>query len=251
MKKNKLPLLLELAKKSAKKAGINLIKQKKLARQIYQFHPRDVKIKGDVISESIIIDSLLKYSSFPILSEEKGIIGKMDKEQHLWIVDPLDGSLNFSQEIPMYCISIALFKENKPILGVIFDFERKELFSGVVGEGAWLNGNRIKTSETTKKNEAILCTGFPISNNFSEKGITRFVKQIKSYKKVRLLGSAALSLAYVACGRADIYFEDNIMIWDVGAGCAIVKAAGGKIQINNFLDHLKPVIVEAKSNILL
>ena len=101
--------------------------------------------------------------------------------------------------------------------------------------------------ETKKKKEAILCTGFPINTDFSEEGITKFVKQIQVYKKIRLLGSAALSLAYVACGRVDAYMEDNIMLWDVGAGCAIVKAAGGEIQIDNCNDLLAPKKVTAKS----
>ena len=112
------------------------------------------------------------------------MLGEFKKDQYLWIVDPLDGSLNFSQGIPFYCISIALFKGFEPILGVIFDFERKELFSGLVGEGAWLNEKSIKPSDTTEKNKAILCTGFPFRTNFSEEKLSRFVKQIKDYKKI-------------------------------------------------------------------
>ena len=105
--------------------------------------------------------------------------------------------------------------------------------------------------ETTKKKEAILCTGFPIKTNFSEKEITRFVNQIQAYKKVRLLGSAALSLAYVACGRADAYIEENIMLWDVSAGCAIVKAVGGEVEIDYSNDLLAPVNTSARSSTLL
>ena len=239
--------LLELAKKTAFQAGSTLIEQQKSARQVQQSHNRDVKIKGDFLSETIIIDSLQQHSSFPILTEESGIIGEIDREQYLWIVDPLDGSLNYSQGIPFCCISIGLWKANSPVLGVIYDFYRNELFSGIIGEGAWLNETSIKISETKKKKEAILCTGFPINTDFSEEGITKFVKQIQVYKKIRLLGSAALSLAYVACGRVDAYMEDNIMLWDVGAGCAIVKAAGGEVQIDNCNDLLAPKKVTAKS----
>ena len=206
-----LPSLLELAKNTAYKAGSTLIEKQKFARQVHHSHERDVKIKGDILSETIIVESLQLNSSFPILSEEAGFIGKIDREQYLWIVDPLDGSLNYSHGIPLFCISVALWKGNKPILGVIFDFFRNELFSGIIGEGAWLNETAIKISETKKKKEAILCTRFPINTDFSEEGITKFVKQIQVYKKIRLLGSAALSLAYVACGRVDAYMEDNIM----------------------------------------
>ena len=148
--------LLELAKKTAFQAGSTLIEQQKSARQVQQSHNRDVKIKGDFLSETIIIDSLQQHSSFPILTEESGIIGEIDREQYLWIVDPLDGSLNYSQGIPFCCISIGLWKANSPVLGVIYDFYRNELFSGIIGEGAWLNETSIKISETTKKKEAIL-----------------------------------------------------------------------------------------------
>ena len=238
---------MELAKNAAYKAGSTLIEKQKLAHQVHHSQARDVKIKGDILSETIIVESLQLNSSFPILSEEAGFIGKIDREQYLWIVDPLDGSLNYSHGIPLFCISVALWKGKEPILGVIFDFSRNELFSGIIGEGAWLNETAIKISETKKKKEAILCTGFPINTDFSEEGITKFVKQIQEYKKIRLLGSAALSLAYVACGRVDAYMEDNIMLWDVGAGCAIVKAAGGEIQIDNCNDFLAPKKVTAKS----
>ena len=243
--------LLELAKKTAFQAGLTLIEQQKSARQVQQSHNRDVKIKGDFLSESIIIDSLQQHSSFPILTEESGIIGEIDREQYLWIVDPLDGSLNYSQGIPFCCISIGLWKANDPVLGVIYDFYRNEMFTGIIGEGAWLNETSIKISETTKKKEAILCTGFPIKTDFSEKAINRFVNQIQAYKKVRLLGSAALSLAYVACGRVDAYIEENIMLWDVSAGCAIVKAVGGEVEIDYSNDLLAPVNTSAKSSTLL
>ena len=243
--------LLELAKKATFQAGSTLIERQKSARQVQQSHNRDVKIKGDFLSETVIIDFLQQHSSFPILTEESGIIGEIDREQYLWIVDPLDGSLNYSQGIPFCCISIGLWKANSPVLGVIYDFYRNELFSGIIGEGAWLNETSIKISETTKKKEAILCTGFPIKTDFSEKAITRFVNQIQAYKKVRLLGSAALSLAYVACGRVDAYIEENIMLWDVSAGCAIVKAAGGEVQIDYSNDLLAPVNTSAKSSTLL
>ena len=248
MIEHSLSSLLELAKETAFQAGSTLIEQQKSARQVLQSHNRDVKVKGDSLSETIIIDSLQQHSSFPILTEESGIIGEIDREQYLWIVDPLDGSLNYSQGIPLCCISIALWEGDIPVIGVIFDFFLEELFSGLIGVGSWLNESAIKVSEITKKKEALLCTGFPIRTDFSEEGITQFVKQVRTYKKVRILGSAALSLAYVACGRADAYMEENIMLWDVGAGCAIVKAAGGEIQMDNCNDLLAPVKVIAKNS---
>ena len=243
-----LPSLLEVAKDAAIKAGSALIEQQILARQVQHSQERDVKIIGDTLSETIILEYLQLHSSFPILSEEAGIIGEINHKNYIWIVDPLDGSLNYSHGIPFFCISIALWKGNEPILGVIFDFNRNELFSGIIGEGSWLNETAIKTSKIIKKKEAVLCTGFPIRTDFTDQGITKFVKQMQAYKKIRLLGSAALSLAYVACGRVDAYMEENIMLWDVGAGSAIVKAAGGVIQIDNCNDLLAPVKVIAKNS---
>jgi myo-inositol-1(or 4)-monophosphatase len=127
----------------------------------------------------------------------------------------------------------------EPLLGVVYDFNRDEMFTGLVTEGAWLNGMPIKVSDVVEESKAVLCTGFPISTDFSELALLNFVKDIQSYRKVRLIGSAALSLAYVASGRVDAYQENDIAIWDVAAGIAIVKAAGG-------VAHFRPSKVENK-----
>jgi myo-inositol-1(or 4)-monophosphatase len=194
---------------------------------------RDIKIKADVRLNKIIIDRLKKESPYPVLSEEGGFSENKsgDNEFH-WIVDPLDGSLNFSRTIPLCCISIALWKEMDPLVGVVYDFNRDEMFVGLVGTGAWLNDKPMKVGKVAEKKNAILCTGFPVNTDFSENALLSFVKKIQSYKKVRLFGSAALSLAYVASGRADFYWENDISMWDVAAGVAIVKAAGGIVQFS-------------------
>jgi myo-inositol-1(or 4)-monophosphatase len=115
---------------------------------------------------------------------------------------------------------------------VIYDFNREEMFSGLVGEGAWLNGKAIRVGNVAEKSKAVLCTGFPVGTDFSESALEEFVRSIRSYKKVRLLGSAALSLAYVASGRTDVYAEKDIGIWDVAAGIAVVGSAGGKVRFS-------------------
>lgn len=192
---------------------------------------RDVKILADRRLESIIVKRLLKESPYPILSEESGYLrGRSGDTAYRWIVDPLDGSLNFLRRIPLSCISIALWNGLEPILGVIYDFNREDSFLGIVGEGAWLNGKPIMVSKINKESKAVLCTGFPVSTDFSQKSLLDFIEDIREYKKIRLLGSAALSLAYVACGRADVYMENDIKIWDVAAGIALVKAAGGMVK---------------------
>lgn len=222
---------LEIAIEAARSAGLFLKNERDSGAKVTMEFERDVKLIADVRAEEIIINCLQKQSSFQILSEEKGVVGdQYDGSDLQWIVDPLDGSLNYLRGIPICCVSIGLWKGNEPLLGVVYDFNREQVFSGIKGQGAWLNGNPIQVSELGVFDKAVLCTGFPISTDFSSEAILGFVEQVRKYKKLRLLGSAALSLAYVASGLADAYFERNIKIWDVAAGLAIVQAAGGLIH---------------------
>ena len=176
------------------------------------------------------MDFLKQQTDFSVLSEEAGMVGGRQSEL-TWIVDPVDGSLNYSRNLPICCLSIGLWKDETPLLGVIFDFNRNELFSGIADEGAWLNDKPISVSAINDKKNAILLTGFPVKTDFSAQRINSFVDDIQSYKKVRLLGSAALSIAYVAAGRAEVYSENDIMLWDVAGGVPIVLGAGGKMKV--------------------
>ena len=223
--------LLDIAGKAACKSGKFLLQSNKKSKNVRLNSKRDVKISADTQSEEIIVDFLRSKSRFSILTEEKGLLGEKTENDPVWIVDPLDGSVNFLKGIPLNCISIGLWEGEKPLLGVIYDFNKDELFSGIAGKAAWLNQKRIKVTGVAREEEAVLCTGFPMSTNFSSEALSTFIKQIQNYKKIRLFGSAALSLAYVAVGRADAYYERDIMIWDVAAGLAIVEGAGGKIQL--------------------
>lgn len=196
---------------------------------------KDIKLSVDRGAERLILDALRKKTDFAILSEEKGLLrgkghnGEGNKLR--WIVDPLDGSLNFLRGIPSCCVSIALWEENRPILGAIYDFNREELFTGIAGTGAWLNGHSIEVSKISAENEAVLFTGFPAKADYSSQALKNYIDQVRIFKKVRLLGSAALSLAYVAAGKGDAYFERDIMLWDVAAGLAILSGARGKYLI--------------------
>jgi myo-inositol-1(or 4)-monophosphatase len=189
---------------------------------------RDIKLAADRDAEECIAKILRQHSDFAMLTEEQGLLAARGRSTGLrWIIDPLDGSINFLKGIPFCCVSVALWRGQEPLLGVIYDFHRGELFTGRVGDGAWLNGKSIQASSTRGIGKAILCTGFPASTDFASAPLLTLVEQVRHYKKVRLLGSAALSLAYVAAGRADAYFERDIKIWDVAAGLALVRAAGG------------------------
>lgn len=225
--------LVSLALDTAKNAVQNLIKTAKDAKVVAFDLIRDVKVEADRKLEDFIIENLTLKSGYSIISEEMGVLqGRASDKNLRWIVDPLDGSLNFSRGIPLCCISIGLWKGMEPVLGVVYDFGRDEAFTGIVGDGAWLNGNPISVSKVNEKSKAVLCTGFPVTTDFSKDSLLKFIEDIRNFKKVRLLGSAALSLAYVSCGRSDFYHENDIKIWDVAGGLALVRAAGGTIQFS-------------------
>lgn len=220
-----------VAEKAAYHAGVFLSRKKIKDNKIRADIGKDVKISADLHSEKIIINMLRAKSEFDILTEEKGFLPGGSEKRLLWIVDPLDGTMNFLRGIPISCVSVGLWRGNRPLLGVIYDFNKNELFSGIAGKIAFLNQRRIKVSAVSEEANAVLCTGFPVNTDFSSSGVLKFTRQIQSYKKVRLIGSAALSLAYVAAGRADVYHENNIMLWDVAAGAAIITGAGGNVRI--------------------
>ena len=192
------------------------------------FVGREVKLKQDQELDQFLRQYLEKNSPYKVYSEES--LGTFNDIFHstCWVVDPLDGSLNFLRDIPFYTISVSLWKEGTPVLGVIWDPSREELYTADINTGAKLNGQPIKVSDKNM-NEAILATGIP-SHAKMEEAINLFSSNAKKYKKLRWLGSASLSLAYVASGRVDAYQEHGIKIWDVGAGLALVKAAGGKFD---------------------
>lgn len=166
-------------------------------------------------------------SKFPILSEESS--HSLLDDNCKWIVDPLDGSVNWWRGIPFFAISVAFFEGPDPILGIVLDVNRDQLFQGVVGVGAWLDGSPIRVSKIEKKEEAILCTGFPSAYEFRANREQAVESIYSGYLKVRMLGSAAMSLAYVASGVTDVYWEEGIKLWDVAGGIALVQAAGGTV----------------------
>lgn len=190
---------------------------------------RDIKLEADREAEARALAVLSEKSSFGVLAEESGEHGEVSGFR--WVVDPLDGTLNYNRGLPLSSVSIGLLRDETPVVGVVFDFHRDELFSGAVGEGAWCNRRAISVSETAEGSRAVLATGFPTYRDFGDASLLEFVHHVQRFKKVRLLGSAALSLAYVACGRMDAYAEDDIMLWDVAAGLAIVSAAGGQVNV--------------------
>lgn len=165
---------------------------------------------------------------------ESGFIGeegddeKFDAEWR-WIVDPLDGTTNFIQGIPAYCISVALQKDEKTVLGIVHDVPKNEIFHAIFGKGAWLNGKVIKVSQKPDLASALIGTGFPRSNGDMQHDYLAAIGAILDESQgIRRIGAAALDLAYVACGRLDGFFELGLKAWDVAAGVLILEEAGGK-----------------------
>lgn len=220
---------LRLAEEAVRGAGEYLAQAAMTGARVTAESGRDVKLEADHISEAHILDVLHRRSDFWIHSEERGVVGGLGDDDLCWIVDPLDGSFNYLRGIPSCCVSVGLWRKNEPLLGTIYDFKREELFAGIVGVGAWLNEAPIHVGCVREPGCAVLCTGFPVDTDFSPDALSQFVNLVRAYKKIRILGSAALSLAYVAAGRADVYYERDIKLWDVAAGAAIVLAAGGRV----------------------
>jgi myo-inositol-1(or 4)-monophosphatase len=200
--------------------------------QIILSDQKDIKLKTDKELHEKIVSFLLKSYPYKILSEEDEYNASYTKyENPFWIIDPLDGSLNFSRDIPISCISIALWNKDSVEFGCIYDFNRKEIF--VSNNNIFLiNDIPGKTSITKSTDKGILCSGFPSWRNYDDDSLKLFLKKIQNWKKIRAIGSAALSLTWVARGWVDAYIEEDIRIWDVAAGLAMVKASGGKVYLN-------------------
>lgn len=192
---------------------------------------KDIKLNLDAEINNKIISFLANKFQYPILSEEQENQTSFKKyKEKFWIIDPLDGSLNFSRNIPISCISIALFNGKNTEFGCIYDFNRNDLF--ITGQNkSLLNHHKITTSKVEKKSKGVLCTGFPSWRNYGNESLKIFINKIQDWKKIRAIGSAALSLTWVARGWVEAYMEEDIRIWDVAAGLALVEAAGGEVFV--------------------
>lgn len=220
---------LALAERAAREGGQFLAAAPRGDRAPVTETARDVKLRADRAAEDRILDVLTARSRIPILAEERSAETPGVSTGGLrWIVDPLDGTMNYWQGIPFCCVSVALWRDDEPVAGAVYDFDRDEMFSALVGVGAWMNGSAVRVRHASP-DKAVLCTGFPAGTDFTPSALSGFVEQVIAFKKVRMLGSAALSLAYVSAGRADAYFERDIKLWDVAAGVALVAAAGGEV----------------------
>jgi myo-inositol-1(or 4)-monophosphatase len=190
---------------------------------------QEIVTEADTESEKEIIAVIRsRFPEHEILSEESGL--KKGAAGFKWIIDPLDGTVNFTHQVPIFCISIALTFQDDIVLGVILDPLKRELFSAIKGQGAQLNGQPIQVSPVETITDSLLVTGFAYNvGEIFEPVITRYGNCLRVAQGMRRLGSAALDLCYVACGRFEGFWEQNLKPWDTAAGALIVLEAGGKV----------------------
>ena len=203
--------------------------------QVSKKGPTDFVTNADLRAEKIIIEELKKARpNFSIISEENGVENNNDKD-NTWIIDPIDGTVNFLHGIPHFAISIGLMSKNEIISGLIFDPIKDELFYAEKDNGAFFNNQRIRVSKKNNLNDCLFATGGKIER-----------EPDLAYRKS---GCAALDLAYVAAGRYDGYFQSNLNLWDIAAGILLVKEAGGIIDDLNLSNNKNLKVVASSANI--
>ncbi|MDA7576189.1 inositol monophosphatase [Gammaproteobacteria bacterium] len=226
-----LDFCLQIAKSASLLAGDYLKEQQTKNLKILSNKARDLKLQIDIDAEEIIKEHITQKSSLPILAEESGKSGDLD--EFFWVVDPLDGTSNFLRNIPISCVSISLMQGLTPVVGAIFDFNNSDLYYARKESKAYVNNMELSVSSLSLKKESTLVTGIPAKDNYTDDEFKNMISDFQAWKKIRMIGSAAMASVYVASGKAEAYKENGIFLWDIAAGAAIVEAAGGEISISN------------------
>jgi myo-inositol-1(or 4)-monophosphatase len=195
----------------------------------------EVKSRNSLVSyvdkqaEEILVKGLHSILPEAGFITEEGTIQQQHND-YTWIIDPLDGTTNFLQHIPFYSVSVGLWHKGEIVIGIVIDVEHRESFYAWKDGGAWCNGQPILVSGRSSVAEAVVATGFPYAaKNVSPQLLNVFDYFLKNARGIRRLGSAALDLAYVACGRFDVYYESALNAWDIAGGILLVREAGGKL----------------------
>jgi myo-inositol-1(or 4)-monophosphatase len=220
----------DTAVRAAKAAGVLLRENFGCVLEVDEAKHHDIKLALDRESQDLITGILLgEFPDYALYGEE-GIAGNQESD-YQWIVDPIDGTVNYFYGIPHYCISIALRHKDELIVGVIYDPSMDDLWTVVKGEKPYLNGKEISVSSRTKLEESILFVGCGKTEDALSTGLDRFRRASLRARKMRMMGSAALGMAYIATGRLDAYIESRISLWDIAAGQLLVEATGGKVTL--------------------
>ena len=188
----------------------------------------DLVTEADRASEKLVVERLRSY--FPthtIVAEEGG--GSQQSSEFRWFVDPLDGTTNFAHSFPTFNVTLGLERGGEPLVGVVYDPIRQEMFTAERGAGAYLNNRRIHVSNTRRLGDSLASTGFPSRKRHHNVNIHFYYQLAMASHGVRRTGSAAIDLAYVACGRLDFFWEFGLKPWDMAAGALLVQEAGGRV----------------------
>ena len=238
-----------LAKKAALESGKLLKDKKKEINKILNSDRKDTKLMADIESENLIKSIIVSESNYPILAEESGK-SLDDLGDIFWVIDPLDGTANYNRDIPVCCVSIGLVKDMKPLFGVIYDFNNDDIFLGdKFSNTSKMNDITINVSQKSDKKESILITGLPHNTDYSDSSLKNIIKDMQDWKKIRMIGSAAMAACYVASGKAERYQESGIYLWDIIAGAAIVESAGGSAEILNIRENFQVDAIFSNSKI--
>ena len=225
---------LEFAKQTMKMVATNFQQQdRKQYDQItaVSHEGKETKTVADTELESQLL-KLVLTTGISVFSEESGIIRQGSDTSLLWVLDPLDGTVNYLRRIGPSAISLALCQNNHPIFGVIYSLDNNVMSWGGPKFGSWTGEHKLSVSANSNTTDSLLCTGFPTRFNISnDEGLQVYTNLFRCFAKVRMLGSAASSLLMVAQGKADAYYEAGIMFWDIAAGMALVEGAGGALSL--------------------
>ena len=198
-----------LAKKAALESGKLLKDKKKEINKILNSDRKDTKLMADIESENLIKSIIVSESNYPILAEESGK-SLDDLGDIFWVIDPLDGTANYNRDIPVCCVSIGLVKDMKPLFGVIYDFNNDDIFLGdKFSNTSKMNDITINVSQKSDKKESILITGLPHNTDYSDSSLKNIIKDMQDWKKIRMIGSAAMAACYVASWKAERYQESG------------------------------------------
>ena len=240
---------LDIAKDAAKDSGKLLLQNKKELNKSLKSNNKDTKLIADLKAENLIKEIIVKKSKYPILAEESGKSVE-DLGDTFWVIDPLDGTANYSRGIPICCVSIGLVKNMKSLLGVVYDFNNKDMYVGnSLTKISTLNNNKIIVSDFKKKSDGVLVTGLPVNSDYSNTSLEKIIYDMQSWKKIRMIGSAAMASCYIASGKAEMYKEKGVYLWDILAGAAIVESAGGIADISNIRENFQVDVVFSNSHI--
>ena len=221
---------LDAAENAARAAGKLLRENFQQQQRVNAAAAHDIKLEIDVRTQELIGKLLLDEFPEHALYGEEGIVGDQSSD-HQWIVDPLDGTVNYFYGIPHFCVSIALHLQKETVVGVIYDPIRGEMWTAQRGEVSKLNGAPIHVSNRAELAEAVISIGLAKTGETINTNFPRLQQMIHRVRKCRVFGSAALDLAYVASGRFDAYIETGISLWDIAAGSLLVENAGGRVDL--------------------